>query len=264
MEHHFDIDVAKEYGVIEAVLINHFQFWIAKNKANGTNFHDGRHWTFNSQKAMLELFPYISRQSFRTAMQHLTDRGVIIIGNYNETQYDRTSWYAFVDEDRWLGRNQPMHWLESTNGKAEINQPIPYNDTNNNPPLSKDNSPQGESATIEVVEVVEDDGFETAWNAYGKKGNKKAAKRYWSKLSAKDRKEIMETIPLYIAANPDEQFRKDFSGWINPTYRRWENKIIEPSARRTSKGSDIPEWMTPEGRARQEQMDNLMETIWNS
>jgi hypothetical protein len=133
---------------------------------------------------------------------------------------------------------------------------------NNNPPLSKDNSPQGEEHEIEVVEVVEDDGFETAWEAYGRKGNKKAAKRYWARLSEKDRNAIMETIPLYLKANPEEQIRKDFSGWINPTYRRWENKIIE--SQRKPKGNEIPDWMTPEGRARQDQYDKLIEELWNS
>lgn len=110
----------------------------------------------------------------------------------------------------------------STNNNKDNNTPY------NNPTLFEDKSSHkdsiispkgGESAPV-------DDGFDAAWKAYGRKGNKMAAHRYWKKLSAKDRKSIMDTIPLYLAAMPDEKFRKDFSGWINPTYRRWEDKIV--------------------------------------
>ena len=41
MEHHFNIEYAKKYGILEAILIDNFQFWIAKNRANGKHFHDG-------------------------------------------------------------------------------------------------------------------------------------------------------------------------------------------------------------------------------
>ena len=90
MEHHFDIEVAKEYGVVEAVFINHFQYWIVKNKANGLHQHDGRTWTYNSMKAFGELFPYLSTKSIRTVIQHLINQGVLLTGNFNETAYDRT------------------------------------------------------------------------------------------------------------------------------------------------------------------------------
>ena len=53
----FDCDVAKEYGIAEAVIIWHFQFWLIKNRANGEHFYDGQYWTYNSIKAFQELFP---------------------------------------------------------------------------------------------------------------------------------------------------------------------------------------------------------------
>lgn len=125
MEHHFDIEVAKEYGIVEAVLINLFQFWITKNKANNIHSHDGRFWTYCSQRALLEIFPYLSRQNLRTIIKHLVKKGVIIIGNYNTAPYDKTNWYAFVDEKRWIYNNQPTDGLKLTNGCVETNQPIP-------------------------------------------------------------------------------------------------------------------------------------------
>lgn len=128
----FDTEVAKEFGLNEAIVIKAFQFWIIKNKANGTNFYDGHYWTYNSKKALLELFPFWSEQNLRTIMAHLIDKGVLITGNYNQTKYDHTLWYAFQDEERWLCGNQQIDMSKSTNRFPEINKPIP--DINTIPP----------------------------------------------------------------------------------------------------------------------------------
>jgi hypothetical protein len=156
MEHHFDIEVAKEYGVVEAVFINHFQFWIAKNKANGLHQHDGRTWTYNSMKAFGELFPYLSTKSLRTVIQHLINQGVLLTGNFNETAYDRTLWYAFVDEDKWLFQNRQLHLPETANGNARNGKPIPDNipdDNSNNSPIT--DSPTMNSSPINSPIITE-------------------------------------------------------------------------------------------------------------
>ena len=128
----FDCDVAKEYGIAEAVIIWHFQFWLIKNRANGEHFYDGHYWTYNSIKAFQELFPFWTVQNIRTALNHLKQRGVIILGNYNKSSYDRTCWYAFADEEKWLGTSQQLDLLELTNGFAKTNKPIPDNIPDNN------------------------------------------------------------------------------------------------------------------------------------
>ena len=84
MEHHFNVELAKEYGILEAIILNNLQFWIEKNRANGTNFHDGHYWTYNSAKAFSELFPYASQKQIRKALQNLIGEGIIQTGNYNK------------------------------------------------------------------------------------------------------------------------------------------------------------------------------------
>lgn len=115
MEHHFDIDVAKEYGVIEAVLINHLQMWIKKLMANEANLHDDKTWVSCSNKALERLFPYLSTRALRTALGHLRDKGVIEVGNYNDNTYNRTLWYAFVDEEKWICQKRQIHLSKTTN-----------------------------------------------------------------------------------------------------------------------------------------------------
>lgn len=98
MNHVFDVDMAKDYGLLEAVLISNFEYWLAHNKANKINFHDGKYWTFNSGKAFAELFPYASKRQVEYALKKLKDAGVIETGNYNKDKRDKTLWYTFTDE----------------------------------------------------------------------------------------------------------------------------------------------------------------------
>ncbi len=102
LQHSFDINVAAEYGIIEAIMIKNFQFWIVKNKANGQNFFNGHYWTYNSVKAYERLYPYLTRNQIEYTLKKLEEKGILLSGNYNEIKFDRTKWYAFADEDKWL------------------------------------------------------------------------------------------------------------------------------------------------------------------
>lgn len=133
MQHSFDIDIAKEYGILEAILLNHLQFWIEKNRANATNFFDGEYWTFNSTRAFNELFPYVSERQIKSALKNLRDKEIIKVGNYNTVSYDRTLWYAFTEKGKSIVQNCPMDSTKLSNGKAENVQPIPNINTNIKP-----------------------------------------------------------------------------------------------------------------------------------
>ena len=142
MEHSFDIDVAKEYGILEAVIIRNFQYWITKNRANKANFKDNHYWTYNSLSALKELFPYASTKQIRKAIDNLVECGVLIKGIYNENPKDRTCWYAFAQEGKWIC---PVgQFIDLPCGANAIDNPI-STDINPNikhiPPLTP---PQGE------------------------------------------------------------------------------------------------------------------------
>lgn len=103
MNHSFDIDHAAEYGIPAAVLIDNFAFWIAKNRANEKHQREGRTWSYNSVKAFRELFPYMGIKQIRTALDTLVESGVLLKRDWNEGKADRTLWYAFRDEEAYLG-----------------------------------------------------------------------------------------------------------------------------------------------------------------
>lgn len=132
MQHSFDIDIAKEFGILEAVLLNNMWFWIEKNKANDTNFYDGHYWTYNSTRAFSELFPYASTKKISNALKKLIEEGILITGNYNKLAYDRTLWYAFTQKGESIMQKGKMDYAKRENGIVEKGEPIPDINTNIN------------------------------------------------------------------------------------------------------------------------------------
>lgn len=128
--HMFDPQVAKEYGVNAAIIFQNLAYWIEHNRANETNFHDGRYWTYNSVRAFAELFPYLTDKQIRGALKKLEDGGMILVGNYNKSAYDRTRWYALAEKGLSIYTKGQMDSSDMENENAHKGEPIP--DINSN------------------------------------------------------------------------------------------------------------------------------------
>lgn len=129
MNHSFNTEIAKLYGVEGAVIIENLYFWLAKNKANKKHFYDGEYWTYNSVNAFKELFPYWTERQIERILKNLEKDGAIITGNYNKLNYDRTKWYALTQTVKCIYANGEMDLHESLNGFTEMVKPIPYINT---------------------------------------------------------------------------------------------------------------------------------------
>lgn len=127
MNFSFDGDFAKKYGVNEAIMYQYFSYWIAKNKANDKHFYDGYTWTYNSQKALTELFPFWNRAKIQRIISSLENQGLLIKGNYNQLAYDRTTWYALPKFEQSVVQNQTVNCSDLNNERFKNEQPIPIN-----------------------------------------------------------------------------------------------------------------------------------------
>jgi len=143
MDFTFNIEFAKRYGVDEAIMVKSFQFWIRLNKANKVNYHDLRYWTYNTNKSLSEYYSFWSEKQVRRIIESLVDKEILIKGNYNKIAYDRTIWYAFINQDLYLSDNfhledipfyqkvntiLPNGQMEKTkksNGFSQKGEPIP-------------------------------------------------------------------------------------------------------------------------------------------
>lgn len=210
MEHHFNVEIATKFGMVEAVLLNRLWFWIEKNRTEERNFYDGRYWTFNSRKALQELFPYLTERKIRNALNRLVDAGILVTGSYNKVPFDRTIWYAFTDMGEQLMRGKLQFGeLDLTKSQMTFDK------------KSDENVPKSQTDTIyyTVTTPIEDpiytdsqkvksesdsklrEEFETLWGIYPKKqGGKDKAFGYYKRArkSGTTYEEVGDGIHAYI------------------------------------------------------------------
>lgn len=153
MTHSFEIEDATEYGVQEAIVLYNLRHWVCYNKANRLNIHDGRVWTYNSARALAELFPYFSADMIRRYLDKLEASGVIVTGNYNHRPGDRTKWYSVAGEDGVAPEaedpdqvakmpdhlaNSPKHLAKMPDPIGKFAAPLPDINTNINSDVNTD------------------------------------------------------------------------------------------------------------------------------
>ena len=157
MNFSFDGEFAKEHGVNEAIMYQYFSYWIAKNKANDKHFYDGYTWTYNSQKALTELFPFWNRAKIQRIISSLENQGLLIKGNYNQLSYDRTTWYALPKFEQSVVQNQTVNCSDLNNERFKNEQPIPinYQLTKQLTTENKDIVEQSSTAPIPYEEIVQ-------------------------------------------------------------------------------------------------------------
>lgn len=239
MIHNFDTNIAEKYGINAAIILQNMYYWIEKNRANEKHFHDGYYWTYNSLKAFEELFPYMSNKQIRGALKKLEDDGIIIGGNYNNSPYDRTKWYAITEVGYELFQNGkgicPKRQIDSTemeNEMAPEGEPIPnnkpYYKQNNNICAAEphDDEPANEDQEKQVSrdEQLRND-FEIIYGIYPKKRGKTVAFAQYKLWVGKGKdvggkkyrltnRQIYKAVQKYIKQQ-EEAGQDDYQYWKN-------------------------------------------------
>jgi len=173
MDYSFNVQLAEQYGVEEAVLLNHLYFWIQHNAANKQHFHDGRYWTYNSAQAFSEIFTFWSRQKIDRMIQNLKDQDAVIIGNYNEKNGDKTRWFALPEKVVSVIEGRPV-------ACSEMSKPLLKNEQ----ALLKSEQPLPDSKPdINTDTKITLAHFEEFWSSYPKKKAKENARRAFEKLA---------------------------------------------------------------------------------
>ena len=181
MQYSFDVQEAVDHGVDKAIIIWNLRFWIVKNKANKHNEFPGddgilRTWTYNKIDAFAQLFPFWKPLTIWRILNSMVESGIIIKGNFNKNKHDRTVWYAFNDEERFLAasliiahfskmknasfenekstfQDRKMHFSEMQNADSENEKcnKDPDIKPNINPNIKTPPSPQGAGVFMEGI-----------------------------------------------------------------------------------------------------------------
>lgn len=100
------------------------------------------------------------------------------------------------------------------NVTVTVNDTVKVKDNNNNP--------------------SNDDGFNSFWNTYDKKMDKKKCETKWNNLKKSDKETILKTVKNYVSVNSDSKYRKNPLTYLNGEC--WNDEVKE----NINKDSDSP------------------------
>jgi hypothetical protein len=166
--HAFNVGIAMDYSPDMALWLGHLGFWTQNNLGNNKHIHDGLAWCYDTLDALCDQFPYYTRRQIETIINNSVKEGLVQRGNYNQTSYDRTRWYALTPKayiyfqhlltDKYLNRlfasiSQicEINFTEWCNQFHRSVTPIPDTtpDTDPNNNILADSSNQAESNVFE-------------------------------------------------------------------------------------------------------------------
>lgn len=166
-DHSFNIDIAKKYGVIPAIILHNIHYWLEVNEIKGINIHKYSErkkdkndidvpeledksyvWTYESVSDYKKLFPYLTEKQIRTALEKLKKKEVLLAANFNKNSYDRTLWYTipnyFCQQGKSICPTGQMVSPNKSNVIAQQGEPIPYK------------NPDSKQSDINIVSIVPD------------------------------------------------------------------------------------------------------------
>jgi len=87
-------DVAREFGVNGAIILQKLHEWCAFNESEGRNQREGFSWSYNSyDEWQAKHFSWVSSQTVRRTLNKLEEAGVVISGQFASWRGDQRKWY---------------------------------------------------------------------------------------------------------------------------------------------------------------------------
>ena len=156
--HAFNIDIAQEYGIEEAILIQHFQYWISHNQQLKRHFLEGRTWTYQTHEEIAAHFPYLNERKVKYIVENLVEKGVLIKGNFNTNKLIKTTWYAFKNEEMFTKRQNCL--IDRQNclmEKTNLSHVYTHTDTNTCFDVSGDGGSEALERSSQPVNLKKDE-----------------------------------------------------------------------------------------------------------
>ena len=102
MNHSFNVEVATKYGIPHALVLGHIDFMVQKARTNGEKRIEGKYWMRKSVSEFAEMYPYLTKNQVRRAIEKLRDDGLIVSRRFKSNECTKTLWYTVTKEGRKL------------------------------------------------------------------------------------------------------------------------------------------------------------------
>ena len=91
MQYQFDVEIAKQFGVDQAVFVHNIYFWVLKNEGDDRNRHKSKAWTYSTPDNLTRLFPFWTSHQIQRVVRNCREKGWIKIAKLSKNPRDRTT-----------------------------------------------------------------------------------------------------------------------------------------------------------------------------
>ncbi len=82
--------LAAAIGLNAAIVLQQVHYWLNLSK----HVIEGRKWIYNTMNDWSKQFPFWDVKTISRAMKKLISDGIVLTGNFNEHNFDKTTWYS--------------------------------------------------------------------------------------------------------------------------------------------------------------------------
>ena len=101
MQHIFDSENAKKYGLKEAIIIEYFRHHILK-KHPSIKLYDSKRFIKASCPALHKAFYFFSERIIERTLISLLMQEVLVKADLSDDPFDKSLWYAFKNEYKFI------------------------------------------------------------------------------------------------------------------------------------------------------------------
>jgi len=196
--------LAVAIGLHESLILQQIHYWLQRN---GKDI-DGRLWTYNSYPEWQKQFPFFSERTIQRLFRSLEEKKLLVTGNYNKLEIDRTKWYS-IDYEELSILEYPKRKHDVT-----ITTDCRHQDGKMSLPIPK-------TPTKTTSDMSLTDFFETLWKLYPRKeGKGGVSKTQKEKLHKIGLEEMTRAVSRYIKAKEgtDKKYLQMGSTFFNSGY----------------------------------------------
>lgn len=81
-------------GLNESIILQQIHNWLNINEKADINYYEGKYWIYNTISDWQDQFPFWSYDTVKRTLKSLRNMNLLLTGNFNKSDYDRTLWYT--------------------------------------------------------------------------------------------------------------------------------------------------------------------------
>lgn len=106
MIHSFNVEIAEEYGIPSAIILQQIADIIQENERNSVPKVDGKTWMSQGSCELAKLLPYFTDRTIRRALASMVEAGLLVKNDPDSKSMDRSPRFALTDKAETLtGQN---------------------------------------------------------------------------------------------------------------------------------------------------------------